>query len=346
MEFARLGETDIQVSRLCLGTMTWGEQNTEADGHAQIERALDAGVNFLDTAEMYPVPTNPKSAGRTEEIIGSWLGGRRGVRSKVVVASKVSGPGGPAPGGAGERALDRASVRRAVEGSLRRLRTDYIDLYQVHWPARRTNFFGSLGYVHDETDRPVPIEETLVALEELVTEGKVRAVGISNETPWGMMTYLGITTRGGGPRIASIQNPYSLLNRTFEIGLAEVAIRERAGLLAYSPLAFGVLSGKYLGGRQPEGARLTLFPAFRRYTGKQAQEATAAYVALARKAGLDPACMALAFVNTRQFVTSTILGATTLAQLDSDLASADLRLSADVLEGIEQVHRAYPFPSP
>jgi aryl-alcohol dehydrogenase-like predicted oxidoreductase len=342
MEFARLGGTDISVSRLCLGTMTWGEQNTEVEGHAQMDRALDAGVNFFDTAEMYPVPTNTKTAGRTEEIVGSWFASR-GTRSRVVLASKVSGPGMP---GRGKAALGRDDVHLAVDASLERLRTDYIDLYQVHWPARHTNFFGSLGYTHDESDASAPIEETLGVLQDLVSAGKVRAIGVSNETPWGVMAYLGVAARTGAPRVVTVQNPYSLLNRTFEVGLAEIAMREHVGLLAYSPLAFGVLSGKYVDGQLPEGARLTLFPQFRRYGGEQAQKATAAYVSLARDAGLDPAQMALAYIQSRPFATSTILGATTLKQLDDDLASTDTRLSPDVLEAIERIHKVYTYPSP
>ena len=345
MERRRLGDSGIEVSHLCLGTMTWGEQNTEAEGHAQMDRALDAGVNFFDTAEMYPVPNRAGTAGRTEEIIGSWFAGR-GTRSRVVLATKVSGPGGtaiPRPGASG---LDPANVRAAAEASLKRLRTDVIDLYQVHWPARRTNYFGHLGYVHDPAENPVPIAETVGALGDLVAEGKVRAIGVSNETPWGLMTWLRAAGEAGLPRVAAIQNPYSLLNRSFEVGLAEIAIREGTGLLAYSPLAFGTLTGKYLGGARPRGARLSLFLGFQRYLSEQAQAATAAYVALAREAGLDPAVMALAYVNRRPFVTASILGATSLDQLQQDLSSADVHLPGDVLERIEAIHRQYTYPSP
>ena len=335
MERRNLGDTGIEVSHLCLGTMTWGEQNTEAEGHAQMDRALDAGIDFFDTAEMYPVPNRAET----------WFAAR-GTRNRVVLATKVSGPGGTAVPRPGESGLDPASIRAAAEASLKRLRTDVIDLYQVHWPARRTNYFGRLGYIHDPADDPVPIAETLGAMGELVAEGKVRAIGVSNETPWGLMTWLRAAAEAGLPRVAAIQNPYSLLNRSFEVGLAEIAIRERAGLLAYSPLAFGTLTGKYLGGARPGGARLSLFRGFQRYLSDQAQAATAAYVALAQEAGLDPAVMALAYVNSRPFVTATILGATSVTQLDQDISSAGVRLAADVLERIEAIHRTYTYPSP
>lgn len=346
MQHRPLGHTGIEVSVLALGTMTFGEQNTEAEAHAQLDRALAAGINLIDTAEIYPVPPRRETQGRTESYIGSWIAARGG-RDRVIIATKVAGPGDWINWlrGGGHR-LDRRNIEAALEASLRRLRTDYVDLYQLHWPDRETNFFGRLGYSPARDDHSVPLLESLEVLGDLVRVGKVRAVGVSNETPWGLMRYLSLADHHGLPRMASIQNPYSLLNRSFEIGLAEVAIRERCGLLAYSPLGFGVLSGKYLGGQRPPGARLTLFERFNRYSNPESDRATARYVELARHHGLDPAQMALAWVTSRPFTTSTIIGATTLGQLDANLASADLDLSDDVIAGIEAIHRSQPNPAP
>ena len=346
MQHRPLGHTGIDVSVLCLGTMTFGEQNTEAQAHAQLDRALAAGVNFIDTAEMYPVPPRAETQGRTESYIGRWLAAR-GCRDQVILATKVAGPGDWINWlrGGGHR-LDRRNIEAALDESLRRLHTDYVDLYQLHWPDRETNFFGKLGFSPAQEDDSVPLLETLEVLGDLVKAGKVRAVGVSNETPWGLMRYLGLAEQHGLPRMASIQNPYSLLNRTFEIGLAEVAIRERCGLLAYSPLGFGVLSGKYLGGQRPAGARLTLFERFSRYSNPESERATARYVELARRHGLDPAQMALAWVTSRPFTTSNIIGATTLEQLESNLESVELRLSDEVIAQIEAIHQAQPNPAP
>jgi aryl-alcohol dehydrogenase-like predicted oxidoreductase len=346
MQYRRLGRTDLTVSAICLGTMTWGEQNTEEEAHRQLDAAFEAGVNFVDTAEMYPVPPRAETQGRTETYIGNWLKSR-GNRDRVIVATKVSGRANDvAYLGRGETRLDRHHIETAVDASLRRLRTDTIDLYQLHWPDRKTNFFGRLGYTFDSEDVSVPLEETLEALAGLIAAGKVRHVGVSNETPWGLMRFLQLAEANGWPRMASIQNPYNLLNRTFEIGLAEIAIREDCGLLAYSPLGFGVLSGKYLGGARPEGARLTLFSGYGRYANERALRATAAYVEVARKFGLDPAQMALGYVNTRPFVTSNIIGATTPGQLETDLASIELRLDREVVDAIEATHAADPNPCP
>jgi aryl-alcohol dehydrogenase-like predicted oxidoreductase len=347
MEYRKLGNTDIDVSVICLGTMTFGEQNSAADAAAQLDQAVAHGVNFIDTAEMYPVPPRPETQGRTEEYIGRWLHARGG-RDRLVIASKAAGRGDGNAGVGhirGGPRLSRAHIHRAIDDSLRRLRTDYLDLYQLHWPERSTNFFGQLGYRHGGDDG-IAIEETLAALGELVAAGKVRHVGVSNETPWGVMAYLRLARERGLPRLVSIQNPYSLLNRAFEVGLAEMAIREQVGLLAYSPLAFGMLSGKYLGGARPAGARITLYERFTRYTNPQAEAATAAYVQLAREAGLDPAQMALAFVNGRQFVTANIIGATTLEQLADNLASIELTLDPALLQAIEAVHQRYCIPAP
>lgn len=345
MWYNALGRTDIRVSCICLGTMTWGEQNTEAEAHRQLDMALEAGVNFLDTAEMYPIPPKAGTQGRTEAYIGTWLKAR-GNRDKVVIATKVSGPAEFATHIRGGPRFTRDQVEAAVDASLDRLGTDVIDLYQVHWPDRRTNFFGQLGYAHDEEENFVPLEDLLGHLNRLVEAGKVRAVGVSNESAWGLMSYLEIAGQTGLPRMVSIQNPYSLLNRAFEVGLAEVAIREECGLLAYSPLAFGTLSGKYLGGAKPVGARLTLFPHYERYLGPRAVAATEAYVDIAREAGLDPAQMALAYVNSRRFLTSTIIGATTESQLETDLASTSVTLPEDVVTAIEAVHAENPNPAP
>lgn len=346
MEYRRLGRTDVMVSSLCLGTMTWGGQNSEAEAHRQLDAALARGVNFIDTAEMYPIPVKAQTQGRTEEYIGTWLKARGG-RERVVLATKVVGrTAAMAHLRGGETRLDRANIEAAVEASLRRLQTDYIDLYQLHWPDRRTNFFGQLGYVHDAGDDPVALEETLGVLDDLAGAGKVRHFGVSNETPWGLMRLLHLAELRGWPRMAAIQNPYSLLNRSFEVGLAEVSLREACGLLAYSPLGFGVLSGKYLDGARPAGARLTLFPDYKRYLGPRGEAATRAYVALARGHGLDPAQMALAFVTGRPFMTSTIIGATTEAQLEANLGSAELTLSQEVIDGIEAIHAADPNPCP
>lgn len=344
MKRVTLGQTDLQVSPLCLGTMTWGEQNSEADAHAQLDFATARGINFVDAAEMYPVPPKPETQGRTEEYLGSWLR-KTGRRHEVVIATKVIGPG-MFPYIRGGPRLDRDSVLAACETSLRRLQTDVIDLYQVHWPQRGVNSFGKLGYEHREDEQAVPIEETLGALAELQRQGKVRHIGISNETPWGVSEYLRLSREQGLPRIASIQNPYNLLNRSSEVGLVEFVHRERIGMLSYSPLAFGVLAGKYLHGARPVDGRLTLFARFTRYNGPQAELAAREYVALAREQGLDPAQMALAFVRSRPFMTSTIIGATTLAQLDSNIGSVEVVLSRAVLKAIEDIHSRFTIPCP
>lgn len=345
MEFRQLGHTDIRVSSLCLGTMTWGEQNTEAEAFAQIERAKSYGINFLDTAEMYPVPPRAETYAATETIIGNWFARHRD-RADWVLASKVAGPGnGITHIRGGNLKHNRQHITAALDASLKRLQTDWIDLYQLHWPERSTNFFGQLGYQHRDEDF-TPLQETLEVLAEQVKAGKIRHVGLSNETPWGTMKFLQLADQLGLPRAASIQNPYNLLNRSFEVGLAEVAIREHCGLLAYSPLAFGMLSGKYENGARPANARISLFSRFARYTNPQAQAACSRYVALAREHGLDPAQMALAFVTAQPFVTSNIIGATTLGQLESNLASSELTLPDAVLEGIAEIHRGQPNPAP
>ncbi|QSP96270.1 NADP(H)-dependent aldo-keto reductase [Marinobacter salinisoli] len=345
METRKLGNTDLDVSLICLGTMTWGEQNTEVEAFEQLDFATAQGVNFIDAAEMYPVPPRAETQGLTETYLGNWLA-RRGRRDDLVIASKVAGPGnGLSYLRRGPR-LTREHIRQACEASLKRLQTDYIDLYQVHWPDRVANFFGKLGYQHKPDEHFTPIEETLGALDELVREGKIRHVGLSNETPWGTMEYLRLSRENEWPRPVSIQNPYNLLNRSFEVGLAEVAHREQVGLLAYSPLAFGMLSGKYLGDVWPEKGRLTLFERFSRYTGPRGMEATRAYVDLAKGHGLSPVQLALAYVNSRSFVTSNIIGATTMGQLRENLGSASIKLDDEVLESIEKLHQTYTYPCP
>jgi len=345
MERRRLGRTDLSVTSLCLGSMTWGEQNTEADAHAQLDRAVERGVNFIDTAEAYPIPMKEETQGRTEQYIGNWMRQRKN-RSELVLATKVAGPM-LAPYLRSPRTCpDRRNINLAVEGSLRRLGVDCIDLYQIHWPDRRANFFGRLGYTHDPKPEDTPIEETLEAMDALVKAGKVRHIGLSNETAWGTMRYLHLSQTQQLSRPVSIQNPYSLLNRSFEVGLAEVAHREDVGLVAYSPLGFGALSGKYLGGARPEGARLTLFPQYARYSNPLGERATSRYLEVAQKHGLHPVQLAIAFVTSRKFVTSAILGATSVQQLDTLLGAAEVVLSAEILREIEAIHTEIPTPCP
>ena len=346
MQYRQLGRTDLKVSALCLGTMTFGEQNSEADAHAQLDLANAAGINFFDSAEMYPVPPRAETQGLTEQYLGSWLA-KQGGRDKLILATKVAGPADWLPYlRDGNLHHDRQNIETAINHSLKRLQTDYIDIYQLHWPDRQTNYFGKLGYQHNEQGSDTPLLETLQILDDLVKAGKIRYFGVSNETPWGLMQILHLSETYSLARCVSIQNPYNLLNRTFEIGLAEIAHREDCGLLAYSPLGFGVLSGKYLNNAQPQGARLTLFDRFDRYTNPQAEAATHAYIDLAHQHGLDPAQMALAWVNNQPFVTSNIIGATTVRQLRSNLESINLQLPDSVYEGIDAIHRQQPNPCP
>ncbi|WP_431225220.1 NADP(H)-dependent aldo-keto reductase [Serratia sp. L9] len=346
MQYHRIPHSSLEVSVLGLGTMTFGEQNSEADAHAQLDYALAAGVNLIDTAEMYPVPPRPETQGLTEQYIGSWIKAR-GNRDKIVLASKVSGPiRGNDSGIRPQQALDRKNIRAALDASLKRLNTDYLDLYQLHWPQRTTNCFGKLNYQYTDEKATITLLETLEALTEQVRAGKIRYIGVSNETPWGVMRYLQLAEKHELPRIVSIQNPYSLLNRSFEIGLAEISQHEGIELLAYSSLAFGTLSGKYLNGAKPAGARNTLFSRFTRYSSEQSQLAIAAYVALAKKHGLDPSQMALAFVRQQPFVASTLLGATTLEQLKTNIDSFDVVLDEEVLQALEEIHTRFTIPAP
>lgn len=349
MEHRKLGATDLTVSAICLGSMTWGEQNSEADGHAQLDYALERGVNFIDTAEIYSVPPRRETQGSTEIIIGAWLAARKN-RDKVVIATKVCGRGDAdwmRPGGA-RTVLDRKNIAHAIDGSLKRLQTDYVDLYQLHWPDRSLPLWGAGGttYRRPSQREETPIEETLEAMAELVSAGKVRHIGLSNETPWGVARFLRAAETGHGPRVVSIQNAYNLVNRSFEMGLAEFAERDQVGLLAYSPLAQGYLTGKYLGGARPPGARTTLFERAQRYEKPGAEEAIGAYIALARDIGVDPAQLAIAYVTSRPFVTSNIIGATTMAQLKADLDSTEVKITPEIERRIDDIHQLHSNPAP
>ncbi len=349
MEYRKLGFTDLSVSAICLGSMTWGQQNTEAEGHEQLDYALSRGVNFIDTAEIYSIPPRPQTQGSTERIIGSWLA-RRKNRDKVVIATKVAGRGDAGwlrDGGAGT-VLDRKNIHYAIEGSLKRLQTDYVDLYQLHWPDRSLPLWGAGGTTYRRPSKraEVPIEETLDALNDLVKAGKVRHIGLSNETPWGVARFLRAAEMGHGPRVVSIQNAYNLINRTFEMGLTEFAERDGVGLLAYSPLAQGYLTGKYQGGARPPGARTTLFERAQRYEKPGVEAAIGAYLALAEEIGADPAQLAIAFVTSRPFVTSNIIGATTMAQLKTDLDSVDVAITPEIEKRIDEIHQLHSNPAP
>ena len=344
MNTRRLGRTDLYVTELCLGTMTWGSQNSQAEGHRQIDMALDAGLNFMDTAELYAVPGSPETSGRTEEIIGNWFA-TTGKRDQWIVASKIGG-GGSAHIRNGRRA-DGESIREAVEDSLRRLRTDYLDLYQIHWPSRgHYNFERSWTYApqHQQTaDVLANIEDMLETLGALVGQGKIRHIVVSNETTWGIAQWLRLAEAKGLPRLVSVQNEYSLLRRHFDLDLAELSHHENVGLLAYSPLAAGILTGKYLGGTIPSGSRADYQRGMWRLN-QYSEPATQAYVALAREHGLDPAQMALAFCLGRPFVTSVIIGATSTEHLATALGAPKCVLSPEVLASIEAIHRLYPRP--
>jgi aryl-alcohol dehydrogenase-like predicted oxidoreductase len=345
MEYRRLGRSDLSVSAICLGTMTFGAQNTEGEAHAQLDYALECGVNFVDTAEMYPVPPRAETCTRTETIVGKWL--CRQPRDRVILATKVAGPrramrwirGGP-------RSLDRDNIRSALEGSLRRLQTDHVDLYQLHWPERNTPMFGEYAFEPGRETDAVPIHAQLETLAELVEEGKVRYVGLSNELPWGVTEFLRLSREHGLPRVVSVQNAYNLINRIYEYGLAEIGFREDIGLLAYSPLAFGHLSGKYLENPAAQG-RISLFKRFgQRYEKPNVAAAVAAYREVARRYGLSPAQLALAFVYRRWFVASTIIGATGLDQLRENLDAWEVSLPAEAVADIEAVHLRYTNPAP
>ncbi len=346
MDYRPLGTTDLKVSSICLGTMTWGQQNTEAEGHEQMDYALEQGINFFDTAEMYSVPPKAETQGSTETIIGTWFANRKN-RDKVILATKAAGR---APFGwlrDNHEVTDHtaAQLEEAVNKSLKRLQTDYIDLYQLHWPDRPINLFGGLGYQH--IDKPgTPLDEILEALDKIVKAGKVRHVGLSNETPWGTMKFLQYAEERDLPRMQSIQNAYNLVNRTFELGGSEIAHREKVGLLAYSPLGQGYLTGKYRNGANPKGSRKELFNRLQRYETPAAERAMESYFKIAEKHGLDVSQMALQYVTQRPFVTSNIIGATTMDQLKTDISSVDLVISDELLAEIEAAHLEQPNPCP
>ncbi|MEQ1753327.1 MAG: aldo/keto reductase [Micropepsaceae bacterium] len=348
MEYRELGRTGVKVSALCLGTMTWGEQNTEADGHAQMDYALDRGINFFDTSEMYAVPPKPQTQGATERIIGSWFKARAN-RNKIVLATKIAGRSPMnwlrADGSPTEQTPKQ--IQEAVDASLKRLQTDYIDLYQLHWPDRPVSMFGATGLTYKHVEgTTIPIDEILGALQAQVKAGKIRHVGLSNETAWGTMEFVRHSTAKGLPRIQSIQNSYNLINRVFEMGLAEIAMREQVGLLAYSPLGQGYLTGKYQKGALPEGSRKKLFNRLQRYEKPQTEPAIERYLEIARKHGLDPAQLALQFVTKRPFVTANILGATTMEQLKTAIGSTELRWTDELEKAIDDAHHAQPNPAP
>jgi len=347
-----LGKTDIMVSEICLGTMTWGQQNDEKEAHEQLSFATERGINFIDTAEMYSVPPKEETYGLTEKYIGTWL--KNQDRSKIILATKIAGRTSNVPSGPpalewirkGPR-LSEKHIFEAIENSLKRLNTEYIDLYQIHWPERPVNSFGQLGYIHNPREDDIKIEITLEALSKVVDKGLIKYIGLSNETPWGVMKFLSAAKEFKLPRVVSIQNPYSLLNRSFEAGLSEVAINEEVGLLPYSPLAGGVLSGKYLNGQKPENARMTLFERMTgRYINQHAEKAVLEYEKIALKYDLSLTQMAINFVTKQNFVTSNIIGATSISQLEENINSVNCELSEEVINEIEKVHKIYTYPCP
>lgn len=345
MDYNSLGNSGLRISKLSLGTMTFGQQNSESDGHTQLDFALDQGINVVDTAEMYPVPAREKTYGRTERIIGSWLK-KSGRRSDIVLATKIAGPNRGLPYIREDLRYTPETIRLSLEKSLTRLQTDYIDLYQFHWPARKMNMFGQLGFVPKEDDWEDNTLEILQTLDAFVREGKIRHIGLSNESPWGLMHFLRIAEKYELPKIISVQNPYSLLNRTFEVGMSEFCLRENIGLLAYSPLAFGRLSGKFLDGEKPADARLTLFPNFTRYNSDEALKATEAYADIAASHGLTLTELSLAFVRRQSFVTSTLLGATSIGQLKENIRTQSITLDDNIMKEIESVQKRFPNPAP
>lgn len=352
MQYRKLGHTDIKVSLIGLGTMTWGEQNTEQEAHEQLDYALSRGVNLIDTAEMYPVPPSAETQGRTESYLGSWLA-KSGRRQDIVLATKAAGPSSdptrPSHIREGRNSYSATDLTEAVNDSLRRLQTDYIDLYQLHWPERRSAFFGRRAFPWPEKDHhngKQQIEDCLQALDQLVRAGKIRHIGLSNETPWGVAQFLHYAKKLGLPPIVAIQNPYNLLNRLYESGLSEYSYYDNIGLLAYSPLAMGMLTGKYDQGARPAGARLTLFERFQRYQKPAAIQAAENYNQLARDHGLSPATLALAWINSQPFVTSNLVGATNLDQLKENIDSVNIELSPELLEEIETIHERHPNPAP
>ena len=345
MNYKKLGNTDLEVSTICLGTMTWGEQNTQKEAFEQMDYSLENGVNFWDTAELYAVPPRKETYGDTEEIIGNWFEKTK-KRDQVILASKVAGPSRNYLRN-GENSFTGTNLESALENSLKRLKTDYIDLYQLHWPERTTNFFGKHGYEHnDEDNNWTPFEEILESLKKFIDEGKIRYVGLSNETAWGLAKFLELSKLKDLPQMMSVQNPYNLLNRTYEVGLAEISIREKSGLLAYSPLAFGYLTGKYRNNILPKKSRMDLFKDFTRYQNENGQKAIEEYYEISKKYNINFTQMSLKFCEIQPFMTSVIIGATTMEQLKTNIESVNVTLSNEIINEINQIQKKYPNPCP
>ena len=345
MKYTTLPNTDVKVSKICLGTMTFGQQNTEAEGHSQLDFAFEKGINFIDTAEMYSVPARQETYGSTEEIIGTWFK-KSGKRDEVVLATKIAGPNPLFTYMRDKNDFSPASIKFALDQSLKRLQTDYIDLYQLHWPERKTNTFGQRGFKIIEEGWEDNIQQVLETLQGFIQEGKIKNIGVSNETPWGMMRFLEESKKHNLPRISTIQNPYSVVNRSFEVGMSEICYRENVGLLAYSPMAFGVLSGKFLTGESHPNARINLFPQFARYNSENTREATRLYNEIAKDFGLTLTELALAFIEKQPFVTSTIIGATNLQQLEQNINTINVSLSEEIMVEVEKVQNNFPNPAP
>jgi len=346
MNYKKLGSTDVDVSTICLGTMTWGEQNSKADGFEQMDYAIDNGVNFWDTAEIYAIPMREETYGETENIIGEWFKKTK-KRDKVILATKVSGPTSKEYIRGGGCSYDKKSMSEALEKSLKRMQTDYIDLYQLHWPERNTNFFGQQGYEHDSNEKNwIAFEEILENLKKFVDAGKIRYVGLSNETAWGLAKCLELSKLKNLPKMMAVQNPYNLLNRTYEVGLAEISVREQSGLLAYSPLAFGYLTGKYRNNNMPKGSRIDLFKDFTRYNNENSIKAIEEYYKISQKFNLDFAQMSIKFCEIQPFVTSVIIGATTMQQLKTNVESVNVKLNNEIINEINEIQKKYPNPCP
>ena len=346
MNYKKLGSTDVDVSTICLGTMTWGEQNSKADGFEQMDYAIDNGVNFWDTAEIYAIPMREETYGETENIIGEWFKKTK-KRDKIILATKVSGPTSKEYIRGGGCSYDKKSMSEALEKSLKRMQTDYIDLYQLHWPERNTNFFGKQGYEHDSNEKNwIAFEEILENLKKFVDAGKIRYVGLSNETAWGLAKCLELSKLKNLPKMMAVQNPYNLLNRTYEVGLAEISVREQSGLLAYSPLAFGYLTGKYRNNNMPKGSRIDLFKDFTRYNNENSIKAIEEYYKISQKFNLDFAQMSIKFCEIQPFVTSVIIGATTMQQLKTNVESVNVKLNNEIINEINKIQKIYPNPCP
>ena len=345
MKFKKLGNTDLDVSLICLGTMTWGTQNSEKEAFEQMDYSIDQGVNFFDTAELYSVPPTAESYGKTEVMIGNWFEKRKN-RNKVILASKIAGPGLDWIRD-GKKSYNEKHLAEAIDGSLKRLKTDYIDLYQLHWPERSTNTFGRREYTINKNEGDWnDFENILQALQKFIKSGKIRHIGLSNETPYGLSKYLELSKYKNLPRMVSVQNPYSLVNRTYEIGMSEISIREKCGLLVYYPLASGALSGKYRDGQMPKNARMTLFKGWERMINPLAMKAYDEYHKLAKENNITMVQLAQAFVNSRPFVTSNIIGATTMDQLKENIGSIDIELTEEILKKINIIHNNNPNPAP